>query len=102
MERPTEYDPKAWEQWGMSPYLHEVRDALAALNGWEVEDIEAALRAIVDEHDVKPKEIFQPIRVALTGTTVSPGIFESLSALGRDEAVSRLENALHKAESEVT
>jgi glutamyl-tRNA synthetase len=102
VERPTEYDPKAWEQWGMSPYLHEVRDALAALNGWEVEDIEAALRAIVDEHDVKPKEIFQPIRVALTGTTVSPGIFESLSALGRDEAVSRLENALHKAESEVT
>ena len=79
-----------------------VRDALAALNGWDVEDIESALRAIVDEHGVKPKEIFQPIRVALTGTTVSPGIFESLSALGREEALSRLANALHKAESEVT
>jgi glutamyl-tRNA synthetase len=102
VERPAEYDPKAWEQWGRSPYLHEIRDALAALNGWEVEGIEAALRAIVDEHDVKPKEIFQPIRVALTGTTVSPGIFESLSALGSEEALSRLENALQKAESEVT
>ena len=38
---------------------------------------------------MKPKEIFQPIRVALTGTTVSPGIFESVAALGRDETLSR-------------
>jgi glutamyl-tRNA synthetase len=102
VERPAEYDPRAWEQWGRSPYLLEIRDALAELGGWDVEDIEAALRKIVDEHDVKPKEIFQPIRVALTGTTVSPGIFESLSALGREEALSRLANALQKAESEVT
>ena len=102
VERPTEYEPKAWDQWGSSPYLPEIRDALAGLSEWDLEGIEAALRAIVDEHGVKPKEIFQPIRVALTGTTVSPGIFESLSALGRDESLSRLENALQKAESEVT
>ena len=49
---------------------------------------------------MKPKEIFQPIRVALTGTTVSPGIFESLWALGREESLSRLEKALQKAKNE--
>ena len=65
-----------------------------------MEAIEAVLRARVDELDVKPKEIFQPIRVALTGTTVSPGIFESVAALGREETLARLDKALQKAESE--
>jgi glutamyl-tRNA synthetase len=62
--------------------------------------IEERLRALVEEKGVKPKEIFQPIRVALTGKTVSPGIFESLWALGREESLSRVEKALRKAESE--
>ena len=65
-----------------------------------MEAIEAVLRARVDELDVKPKEIFQPIRVALTGTTVSPGIFESVAALGREETLARLDKALQRAESE--
>ena len=60
--------------------------------------IEALLRQIVDEQGVKPKEIFQPIRVALTGTTVSPGIFESVAALGREETLERLDKALRNAE----
>ena len=59
--------------------------------------IEPILRAIVDEHGVKPKEVFQPLRVALTGTTVSPGIFESVAALGREETLARLDKALQKA-----
>jgi glutamyl-tRNA synthetase len=46
---------------------------------------------------VKPKEVFQPIRVALTGTTVSPGIFESVAALGRDESLARIDAALERA-----
>ena len=102
VEAPREYDEKAWRQWGESPYLRRVRDTLAGLATWDTSGIEAALRRLVDEEGVKPKEIFQPIRVALTGTTVSPGIFESLSALGRDESLSRLEKALHRAESEVS
>ena len=102
LEPPTDYDEKAWRQWGGSPHLSEVRDALADVDPWDTGAIEAVLRRIVEEKDVKPKEIFQPIRVALTGTTVSPGIFESLSALGREESLSRLANALQKAESEVT
>jgi glutamyl-tRNA synthetase len=98
VERPAEYDPKAWGQWGSSPYLREIRDALAAVNGWDVDHIEAALRALVDEKGVKAKEIFQPLRVALTGTTVSPGIFESVTALGREETLARLDKALAQAE----
>jgi glutamyl-tRNA synthetase len=102
VEQPGDFDDKAWRQWGNSPHLRAARDALAKVDGWEAAELEAVLRRIVEEEGVKPKEIFQPIRVALTGTTVSPGIFESLSALGRDESLSRLEKALQKAESEVT
>jgi glutamyl-tRNA synthetase len=97
VEAPSEYDPKAWEQWGESPYLDEVRDALGQLDAWDAGEIEAVLRRIVDAHGVKAKEVFQPIRVALTGATVSPGIFESVAALGREEALSRLDNALARA-----
>ena len=102
VEQPSDFQDKAWQQWGASPHLRDVRDALAEASSWDVAELERILRGLVDEKGVKPKEVYQPIRVALTGTTVSPGIFESLSALGREESLSRLENALHKAESEVT
>jgi glutamyl-tRNA synthetase len=102
VEQPSDFDAKAWQQWGSSPHLRTVFDTLSEVEDWEAGQLEAALREIVEREGVKPKEIFQPVRVALTGTTVSPGIFESLSALGRAESLSRLEKALHKAESEVT
>jgi glutamyl-tRNA synthetase len=98
IDAPSEYDEKAWEQWGASPHLREVRDALANAPTWDTPAIEALLRQIVDEQGVKAKEIFQPIRVALTGTTVSPGIFESVYALGREETLERLDKALRKGE----
>jgi glutamyl-tRNA synthetase len=98
IEAPTSYDDKAWEQWGRSPHLPAVRAAFANAPTWDTPAIEALLRQIVDEQDVKAKEIFQPIRVALTGTTVSPGIFESVAALGREETLERLDKALRKAE----
>jgi glutamyl-tRNA synthetase len=97
IEAPEEYEAKAWEQWGDSPHLSAARDALASAPAWDTDAIEAALRRIVDEEDVKPKQVFQPVRVALTGTTVSPGIFESLAALGREETLARLDKALAKA-----
>ena len=97
IEGPSEYEEKAWSQWGDGERLADVRGALADADGWEPDEIEAVLRRLVDELGVKPKEVFQPIRVALTGTTVSPGIFESVAALGRDETLARLDNALAKA-----
>jgi glutamyl-tRNA synthetase len=45
---------------------------------------------------VKPGKLYQPIRVAITGTSVSPGIFESLSVLGRERALERLERAVQR------
>jgi glutamyl-tRNA synthetase len=97
LEAPADYDERAWAQWGGSPYLKEVREQLAHATAWNTGEVEAILRGVVEEHGVKPKEIFQPIRVALTGTTVSPGIFESVAALGRDETLARLDKALQRA-----
>jgi glutamyl-tRNA synthetase len=97
LDAPADYDEKAWAQWGDSPHLQGTRDALAGLERWDAGDVEVVLRRIVDEEGVKPKEVFQPLRVALTGTTVSPGIFESVAALGRDETLARLDKALQRA-----
>ena len=57
-------------------------------------DIEPALRGVVEARGAKPRDIFQPVRVALAGTTVSPGIFETLQVLGRDESLRRIDEAL--------
>jgi glutamyl-tRNA synthetase len=87
-------DPKAREKWLDADHrelLAQARDALAAVDPFEVEPIEAALREVVERGDHKPKDVFQPIRVALAGTPVSPGIFESLAVLGRDESLRRLD-----------
>ena len=71
------------------------RDALAERRAVRRrEAIEARSTAIVEDAGVKPKALYQPMRVAITGTTVSPGIFESLAALGRDEALARIDAAL--------
>ena len=56
--------------------------------------VEAALRALVERARLKPKQVYQPVRVAITGTTVSPGIFESVALLGRDETLRRIDAAL--------
>ena len=92
-----ETDPAAWDKVmkeGALERLEKARDALAAVDKWDVESIETALRAVVEETGSKPKEVFQPVRVAIAGSTVSPGIFESLAALGRDESLGRIEDAL--------
>ena len=92
-------DPKLREKW-LAPeetraLLAQAREALAAINGpWTVEDVEAALSGVVEREGVKPGKLFQPIRVALAGTTVSPGIFETVAVLGRDETIARLQNAM--------
>ena len=51
---------------------------------------------MVDELGVKPKQVFQPVRVAISGSTISPGIFESVVALGRDETLARVDSALER------
>ena len=103
VERPSDFQDKAWRQWGEKTDWPVIVNVVRSVpDPFDAESVESVLRQYVEAQGVKPKEVYQPIRVALTGTTVSPGIFESLSALGRDESLSRLENALQKAETELT
>ncbi len=53
-----------------------------------------ALEGLVERLGCKPREVYQPLRVALTGTTISPGIFESIALLGREETLRRVDAAL--------
>jgi glutamyl-tRNA synthetase len=55
--------------------------------------IEAALRAAAERLELKPRQAFQPIRIAVTGSKVSPGLFESIELLGREVTLSRLQAA---------
>ena len=98
-----ETDQKAWEKVmrdGAPERLRAAREALAAADPFDAERVERALREVVERLEVKPKEVFQPVRVAISGTTVSPGIFESLAALGREESLARIDAALDKAHPE--
>src|SRR5215217_3294773 len=73
--------------------LAKSASALAEIEPFEAEPIEQALRSTADELGLKPRQAFQPIRVAVTGSTVSPGLFESLELLGREESLQRIRRA---------
>jgi glutamyl-tRNA synthetase len=93
-------DPAAREKWLGAPAAKEAlaaaRDALAELpEPWTTEALEETLRGVAERAGLKPKQLFQPLRVALTGTTVSPGIFETVALLGRDETLARVDDAVH-------
>ena len=70
--------------------------SLRQLDRFEPDPIEAALAPLPDRFGVKPGKLYQPIRVAITGSSVSPGIFESLAALGQAESLNRLETAIER------
>jgi glutamyl-tRNA synthetase len=65
-------------------------DRLRGLDEWEATRLEEELRALADELGEKPRNAFQPIRLAITGAKVSPGLFESMELLGRDRSLERL------------
>jgi glutamyl-tRNA synthetase len=73
--------------------LDAARERLEAVEPWDASVIEDALRALADELGQKPRQAFEPIRLAVTGSKVSPGLFESLELLGRDESLRRLSAA---------
>ena len=101
-EPPLE-DPKAWGKVmgeGTRPLLEAARAALGEANGFQPADVEAALAPLLELHDVKPARLYQPLRVAITGSSVSPGIFESLSVLGREEALARIDAAIERLRGE--
>jgi glutamyl-tRNA synthetase len=93
------YDPEAVaKQWkdreSTIAVLTATRDALAGVPSWTLDTVEIALRDLAATRQVATGKIFQPLRVALTGLTVSPGIFEVLVLLGRDTSLSRIDTAI--------
>ncbi|HEY5816531.1 MAG TPA: glutamate--tRNA ligase [Solirubrobacterales bacterium] len=90
-------DEKAWRKTMKDEApaaLEAAREALAAGAGFDTAAVEAALSPLPERLGLKPGRVYQPIRVAITGTTVSPGIFESLAVLGREESLRRIDDAL--------
>jgi glutamyl-tRNA synthetase len=88
-----EVEPDAAELDGGAPMLAAAAEALVALEPFDAVSIETALRAKADELGLKPRQAFQPIRVAVTGSRISPGLFESIELLGREKTLSRLQAA---------
>ncbi len=95
--RPVKYDPKAFEKAlrkeGVDTVLRSAAANLGEIGEWATPTIEAALRELADELGEKPRKVFQPIRVAVSGRLVSPPLFESLEILGREESLARLRMA---------
>jgi len=100
---PQPTDEGAWarvmDRDGAHEHLAAARAAVAGAEPFDLPEIEAALRAAVERLGVKPKEVFQPLRVAIAGNTISPGIFESVAALGREATLARVDAALARLEA---
>jgi glutamyl-tRNA synthetase len=94
-------DPVAFERTieadGGAEILEAARAGLSAAEPFDQESVEAALRGVVESRGLKPGKVFQPVRVAISGTTASPGIFESVALLGREETIARIDRALARA-----
>ncbi len=94
---PRTDDEKARAQWlgeDGQRLLARTREVLAGLDPFDTATVEAALRELPQTLEAKPKAVFQAVRVALAGTTVSPGLFESVALLGKDETLRRIDLAL--------
>jgi glutamyl-tRNA synthetase len=90
-------DPDARARWlddAGRAALADARAALAEAPEFGEQAVAAALEGVVARRGAKPRQIYQPLRVALTGGTISPGIFESVGWLGRDETLRRIDRAL--------
>ena len=78
---------------GRAEYLREVASRVEAVEDWRADEIERVLRALQTERELSSNQAFQPIRAAVTGTLVSPPLFESIELLGRERALARLRRA---------
>lgn len=90
-------DPAAWARVTAAEdstrSLAAARAALSGVAPWRAGEIEAALKAACEAEKLSPRKLFLPVRVAISGSTVSPGLYESLELLGRDVSLERLDGA---------
>jgi glutamyl-tRNA synthetase len=84
---------------GRAPVVEAARQALEGVEPFEAVKIEAALRHLAEELELSPRKAFEPIRIAVTGSKISPGLFESIELLGKDETLKRLTAAAAAVEA---
>ncbi|MBC7348272.1 MAG: glutamate--tRNA ligase, partial [Clostridia bacterium] len=93
-----DYDPKGvarhFQVPGRAALLARVRERLADLETFDVAAVEAACRGLADELGIKAAEIIHPMRLALTGRTMGPGLFEIAATLGKEATLARLDRAV--------
>lgn len=93
---PISIDPAASQKFltpEIAPVLLELQDAFRGLPEWSLEGIEGAFSKIVERSGLKIGKVAQPLRVAVTGSTASPGIFETVYLVGRERALDRIQQA---------
>ena len=95
-----DYDQAAWDKVmakdGVPGILKTAQERLASVDNWAAADIEAVLRGMLEEMGLGAAKGLQPLRVAVTGHSVSPPLFESMAALGQEKTLARLERAQRK------
>jgi glutamyl-tRNA synthetase len=99
---PVEFEEKAVKKFltpTTLPVLTACSLGIQALATYTQESLEALFKQVMDNTGLKFGKIAQPLRVALTGTTVSPGIFEMLLALGQEKAVQRIDQAVQMVQN---
>jgi glutamyl-tRNA synthetase len=89
--REVEPDPALLD--GDTPVVAAAREELAGVEPFRAAEIETALRSLAERLELSPRKAFQPIRIAVTGSKISPGLFESLELLGKEESLRRLSAA---------
>jgi glutamyl-tRNA synthetase len=82
---------------GRAPVVSAAHDELEHVDPFAAPEIEAALRGLAERLELSPRKAFEPIRIAVTGSKVSPGLFESIELLGKDETLKRLSTAAARA-----
>jgi glutamyl-tRNA synthetase len=100
---PSAYDEKGDRKWfrreGAAELLADVREALDAAADYGVESIEAAIRAVAEKRDIKAAPVIHTTRLAVTGRTKGPGLFELMAVLGKERVAERLARAERHIES---
>jgi len=94
---PQSYDPKGDKKFlkaSVLPYMEALVQELENLEDYTEEKVEKAFNRVMESFDIKLKHLAQPCRVALTGKTVSPGIFEIICVLGKEKTIARLKRAV--------
>lgn len=93
----VEYDEKAKSKFlneNSLPLLREVRDGIEGVSNFSAVELEKVFAGIMERHGIKLGALAQPVRVAMTGGTVSPGIFEVIEVMGREKTLKRLDRAI--------